>query len=312
MDFGRLPTLEGVDLRLPPDAPATARVLARASSVEGPAGGAPSIRIGAPTFANRTWIGSYYPPGVKDAEMLRHYARLLPTLELNSTHYGLPDDATIARWRDQTGPGFRFCPKLPQRISHDFGLGPLADPEVRTFAKWLTRLGADRLGPAFLQLPPTFGPDLLPTLQRFLTFYKEVVPAHPLAVELRHPLWYASPLAREEVFGLLEALEMPAIITDVAGRRDVLHQRLTTPLAFIRFNGHHPDNSDYARLDEWAERLADWLRMGLQEIYFFVHEPEARQVPVMARYLAEQLTARTGLAIAAPAPVIRPVQGSLF
>jgi uncharacterized protein YecE (DUF72 family) len=244
--------------------------------------------------------------------MLRHYARLLPTLELNSTHYGLPDDTTLGRWRELTGPDFRFCPKLPQRISHDYGLGPLAEPEVRKFGQWLMRLGADRLGPAFLQLPPTFGPDLLPTLQRFLTFYKGAVPTPTLAVELRHPLWYASPLAREEIFGLLEALELPAVITDVAGRRDVLHQRLTTPIAFIRFNGHYPAASDYTRLDEWAERLADWLRTGLREVYFFLHEPDAQHVPVLARYLAEQITARTGLAVAAPAPVIRPVQGSLF
>lgn len=306
MDFGRLPTLNGLDLSLPPDAPATARVLARGSAAPAPA----EVRFGAPTFANKAWVGSYYPAGVKDAEMLRFYGRLFPTLELNSTHYGLPDEATVGRWRQQTPPGFQFCPKLPQRISHDFGLGTLADPLVREFGRWLGWLG-DRVGLPFVQLPPTIGPDQLPTLERFLLLYKEVVPDYGLAVELRHPLWFASPLARAEVFALLEALEVTAVIADVAGRRDVLHQHLTTPTAFIRFNGHDLHPTDYARLDAWAERLTDWLRAGLREVYFFMHQPEARQAPVALRYLAEQLNARTGLNLPVPLPT-QPVQGSLF
>lgn len=306
MDFGRLPTLNGLELSLPPDASSTARVLAQASR---PAS-SPVIRLGAPTFANKPWVGSYYPAGVKDAEVLRFYGRLFPSLELNSTHYGLPDEATVARWRQQTPPDFRFCPKLPQRISHDFGLGSLADPLVREFGRWLGGLG-DRVGLPFVQLPPTIGPDQLPTLERFLLLYKEVVSDFPLAVELRHPQWFASPLARAEVFALLEALEVTAVISDVAGRRDVLHQHLTTPVAFIRFNGHNLHPTDYARIDEWAERLTDWLRAGLREVYFFVHQPEVRHTPVLLRYLTEQLNARTGLNLPVPLPT-QPVQGSLF
>jgi uncharacterized protein YecE (DUF72 family) len=163
----------------------------------------------------------------------------------------------------------------------------------------------------FVQLPPTFGPDSLPALHRFLVFYQETV-GGPLAVELRHPLWFVSPLAREEVFGLLEELAVTAVISDVAGRRDVLHQRLTTPTAFLRLNAHALDPTDYARADAWAERLAYWLGAGLQEAYVFIHQRDPRHTPVLARYLAEQIGARTGQAVAAPKPVAGPVQGSLF
>lgn len=307
MDFGRLPDLRGVTFTLPPDHPSTARALAQS----GPQSGPLAVRIGAPTFANKPWIGTYYPAGVREPDLLRYYARLFPALELNSTHYGLPDPATVARWCALTPASFRFCPKLPQRITHDFGLGPRAEPHVAEFASWLALLG-ERGGMPFAQLPPTLGPESLPALERFLLYYKEVAPQHKLAIELRHPLWFTSPLARAEVFALMEALEITAVISDVAGRRDVLHQHLTTPTAFIRFNGHGLDPTDYQRADAWAERLTDWLRAGLHEVYFFIHQRDIAHTPVLARYLAEQIAARTGIAVAAPTPVAGPVQGSLF
>ena len=310
MDFGRLPSLAGVDFRLPPDAPATARVLARA-----PAPPAPAVLIGAPTFAHKEWVGAYYPAGTPETDYLRQYARQWPALELNSTHYGLPGAATVARWRAFTPPAsyghFRFCPKLPQRITHDTALSAVSDPDVAAFGRWLAALGPERVGVPFAQLPPTLGPEALPALHRFLLHYKAVV-GGPLAVELRHPLWFSSPLAREEVFNLLEGLGITAVISDVAGRRDVLHQRLTTPTAFIRLNAHALDPTDYLRADAWAERLADWLRAGLQTAYVFIHQKDPRHTPVLGRYLAEQIQARTGQPVAAPKPVAGPVQGELF
>ena len=310
MDFGRLPSLAGVDFRLPPDDPATARVLARAPGAKSIVG-APDVRIGAPTFAHKEWVGTYYPAGTRETDYLRQYARQWPALELNSTHYGLPGAATLARWRAATPPGFQFCPKLPQRISHDLALSAVSDPDVVAFGRWLAALELERVGIPFVQLPPTFGPDSLPALHRFLLFYREHV-GGALAVELRHPLWFSSPLAASEAFNLLEALGVTAIISDVAGRRDVLHQRLTTPIAFVRFNAHGLDPTDYARADQWAERLADWLRAGLHSAYVFIHQRDPRHTPVLARYLAEQLAARTGRPVVAPQPVAGPVQGNLF
>jgi uncharacterized protein YecE (DUF72 family) len=306
MDFGRLPTLNGLDLSLPPDDPATLRVLRRTARQ----GTSPIIRLGAPTFANKPWLGSYYPAGTKDANLLQFYSRLFPTLELNSTHYGLPDASTIARWRQLTPPSFRFCPKLPQQISHDFGLGPMADPLVREFGQWLLLLG-DRVGHPFLQLPPTFGPTQFPSLERFISIYKDAAPEMPLAVELRHPLWFSSQQARDSVFSMLEAMGITAVISDVAGRRDVLHLRLTTAVAFIRFNAHNLHPTDYTRIDAWVERLTNWYSEGLQELYFFVHQPDIRHTPVLLQYLTEQLNTRLGLRLPIPRP-IQPVQGRLF
>jgi len=58
------------------------------------------------------------------------------------------------------------------------------------------------------------------------------------------------------------------LLTDTAGRRDVLHQRLTSKTAFIRFVANDLHATDYKRMDEWITRLKNWIDNGLEEIYF--------------------------------------------
>ncbi|GGF05359.1 DUF72 domain-containing protein [Hymenobacter cavernae] len=303
MDFGRLSDLRYVDFRLPTDHPETAAVLARAHA----ATPQPRVFVGCPIWTNKAWLGSYFPAGIKDADYLHHYARQFNSIELNTTHYRIPDAPTVRKWRDAVPAGFQFCPKLPQSISHERELYN-ADDLTTTFCRSISGLD-DRLGWAFLQLPPMFGPENLPRLERYLLDFPDYV---PLAVELRHPAWFADAGLRESVSAMLEALGKTLVITDVAGRRDVLHMRLTTPVAFIRFNGHGLIPSDYARADAWAERLAVWLGAGLQTAYFFVHQKDIMHSPVWTQYFLAKLNALTGLGITPPRIIPQPVQGSLF
>ncbi|MCC2545978.1 DUF72 domain-containing protein [Hymenobacter sp. BT175] len=303
MDFGRLSDLRTVDFSLPPDHPETARVLARASALAGP----PQVYVGCPLWTNKAWLGNYFPAGIKDTDYLHYYARQFNCIELNTTHYRIPDAPTVRKWRDAVPPEFRFCPKLPQSISHERELYN-ADELTTTFCRAISGLD-ERLGMAFLQLPPTFGPEHLPRLERYLLDFPDYV---PLAVELRHPRWFADAGLRDAVFALLEALGKTLVLTDVAGRRDVLHQRLTTPTACIRFNGHGLIRSDYQRADAWAARLADWLAAGLQSVYFFVHQKDIMHSPVWTQYFLEKLNALTGLSVAPPRIIVQPIQGSLF
>ena len=67
---------------------------------------------------------------------------------------------------------------------------------------------------------------------------------------------------------------------DTAGRRDMLHMRLTTTSAFIRYVGANAE-SDYARLDDWLQRLTDWKKLGLQNLYFFVHQNLEKASPLL-------------------------------
>ncbi|CAN5910867.1 DUF72 domain-containing protein [soil metagenome] len=303
MDFGKAEDVQSVDFLLPPDHPATRLVLSGAKGKEQPV----QVAIGCPTWANRAWIGTYFPAGAAEKDLLLWYARQFNTIELNTTHYRIPDEATVRRWREAVPPGFTFCPKVPQEISHHRLLQN--DQELTAaFCASLLELG-ENLGVSFLQLPPTFGPQQVEILERFLLRFPRQVPR---AVEFRHPDWFGAEDRARVGFELLEALGVSVVLTDVAGRRDVLHQRLTTPVAFIRFVGNSLHPSDYTRIDDWVARLQGWVAGGLQRIFYFLHQPDITHTPVLARYLTEKLNQACGLQLPPCQPIPQPVQGKLF
>jgi uncharacterized protein YecE (DUF72 family) len=101
------------------------------------------------------------------------------------------------------------------------------------------------------------------------------------------------------------------VMTDVAGRRDVLHMSLTSSAAMIRFTGNELHPSDFARLDAWAERLAGWFEAGLSELYFFMHQPEESTAPAIANYFIRKLNALCGFELEewrAPVPPPAPAE----
>ena len=76
--------------------------------------------------------------------------------------------------------------------------------------------------------------------------------------------------------------------------------RLTTPSAFIRFvgNGLHP--TDYARVDDWVQRIKLWMGQGIHKVYFFMHQHEEIYSPELSRYVIQQLNKHCGTAIPEP------------
>ena len=94
----------------------------------------------------------------------------------------------------------------------------------------------------------------------------------------------------------INGLEKGAVITDASGRRDCLHMELPTPEAFIRFvgNGGKYLESDKARVDEWVLRIKEWLANGLQQVYFFLHQHDEADTPLIADYTIEQFNKHLG------------------
>ncbi|MFD2514121.1 DUF72 domain-containing protein [Pontibacter locisalis] len=302
MDFGKLQDVSHVDFKLPPNHPDTLPLLKRSGSYL-----KPQAYVGLPVWVNKAWVGKYYPVGMPEKESLLWYGKQFNTIELNSTHYHIPSPDTIDRWRNMVPRGFKFCPKFPQLISHEAALRSTQDVTA-AFCESIAGL-EEKLGSSFLQLPPYFAPSQLPDLEAFLTFIPESI---PVTVELRHPDWFVDNVASLELFEVLEKYRVGTVLTDVAGRRDVLHMRLTTPSAMIRFvgNGLHP--TDYSRIDAWVERLKVWFDSGLQQLYFFVHEPDNTLAPELAAYLIEKLNKACGFDLIPPRKIIQPVQGELF
>lgn len=271
MDFGKLPSVDGIDFTLPPDPPDNAYVFDNLPVRTG----FPRLYLGATGYHMKAWTGKWYPSGAREKDFLKHYGRQFNTLEHNNTHYRIPDAATVQRWRDDTPTDFRFCPKMPQTISHARDLG-LTGSQISVFADAMTALG-DRLGCCFMQLPPHFTLQSLPILQRFVLQWPKDL---PLALEMRHPSFFTPEAVR--YYDLLQSAGLFTVITDVAGRRDVCHMRVTGTKALIRFVGNAPHPSDEVRLGYWADRLKHWFDAGLHEVYFFTHEPDNLLAPELA------------------------------
>jgi uncharacterized protein YecE (DUF72 family) len=291
MEFGKLHDLTNVDFTLPPDPPENRNVLS--AQLKTKSQKPKACYIGATGWSMPEWKGKIYPAKTKTADFLHHYTRQFNTIELNTTHYRIPDSAMIEKWYAQSAADFRFCPKVLQRISHAADLGR-SNSLTAEFCESLAGL-KEKLGPCFIQLPPYFGPERLGVLEDFL---KTI--SLPLAVEVRNERWFDDPQHFNQLFDLLEKYGVSTVITDVAGRRDVCHMRLTTDKVLVRFVGNNLHPTDYARIDEWVERLENWFSQGLSEVYFFTHEPDNLLAPDLAIYLFEKMKKPDGTSVRGP------------
>jgi len=301
MDFGKVPqnSLGRVDFSLPSR---DARPFPATGSGE-------SLRfgLGAPVWNVKSWIGSLYPENAKAADFLHHYGRQFNSIELNTTHYRTPDAETVRRWSDAVPSEFRFNPKVLQEISHRQPL--LANsPQAREFWRAALSFG-DKLGICFLQLPPTFSKLDLNELRNFLLGVPRKL---PLAIEFRHPSLFDKHRLIPELFDMLAKAEIHSVITDVAGRRDVLHMSLTSPKVLVRFIGNDAHSTDFTRLTAWIDRLKEWVANGVNEIEFFIHEPEDQASPRVFPVFAEELARKTGWDVPRPKLFERPEQLGLF
>ncbi len=302
MKFGKLADISKVDFTLPPDHPATQLVLTRQANAS-----KSRVFVGSARWGERDLIGKIYPPKTPAKDYLTHYSRHFSTIELNSTHYQLPSVNQVEQWRNKAEEMFTFCPKLPQAISHqaDFGQGLYATdqltPALRAFG--------NQLGMPFMQLPPTFHPQRGKSLFNYLEQWPQDI---PLSVEFRHPDWFSQPRIRDRAFQLLEEMNISTVITDTAGRRDVVHMRLTTPSVMVRFVGNRLHHTDYLRIDTWVQRIKKWLKLGIQEVYFIVHQPEEALCIDLSIYLVRQLNQECGLGLSSPQPLSIGQQQELF
>lgn len=281
MDFGRAENIEAVDFTLPADHPDTAAVLAAGKTKRK---GAPRVFIGCAKWGRKEWVGKIYPENTAEKDYLKYYAKNYNCIELNAVHYRIPPESWVVKWRSVAGKDFKFCPKIYQGISHVQRLKNTGQlNEI-----FLSRMDgfAENLGIIFLQLPPNFGPKNFADLNRYIKSF----PKHySLAVEFRHPGWFMPAGVAEETFHLLKEEGVVCVITDAAGRRDVIHQRLTTPAAFIRFVGNSLHPTDYSRIDDWVRRCRAWLDSGLHTLWFFMHHHDEQYSPELSTYLIRQM-----------------------
>lgn len=305
MDFGKVPETElnTIDFSLPPDPELTKSVLKQSKKP-----GKVEMYVGCAKWGRKEWVNLIYPPKTKEALFLNEYVKHFNSIELNAVFYQMPKVEQIRAWKEKAaavGRDFKFFPKVTRTISHIRRLKN-ADEDTSRYLESISEF-AEFLGPCFLQLGDNFGPKNFDILKEYL----EKLPGDfDLFVEVRHPDWYSDVAARKDYFELLHSVKKGAVITDASGRRDCVHMELPTPKAFIRFvgNGLHP--TDYTRIDGWVERLAAWKEKGLESLYFFLHQHDEKDTPILADYTVKKLNERFGSDL--PLPKFIAKSDSLF
>ena len=165
----------------------------------------------------------------------------------------------------------------------------------------------EKLGTIFLQMHNNFGPKNWDRVVRFVEYWPKAL---PLAIEFRHTDWFNDKKVAQELYFLLEENNIANILVDTAGRRDLMHMRLTNNEAFIRYVGaNHP--SDYVRLDDWIKKLRSWIGLGLTNIHFFVHQNMELESPLLSTYFIKNLNQKLNTNLKIP-KTLNASQSALF
>lgn len=286
MKFGKVENPESVDFKMPEDYPDTERILSKYKNRRDF-----EAYVGCAKW-NRTDLKGFYPRGTKDE--LSYYSTQFNSIELNATFYKMPDWQQVETWKNKTPAGFKFFPKITDLITHYRRLINVEEP-IQNFCNAVSNFD-EKLGMAFMQLHDNFKPKDFSRLKNALEVFPK---GFPLALEVRNEEWFSDEKINDEFCSFLEKLNMTSIIVDTAGRRDMLHMRLTGPVAFIRYVGAN-HSSDIQRLDDWVERLKTWKEQGLQKLYFFVHQNVELESPLLAAHFIEKLNKELSLDLKIP------------
>lgn len=287
MQFGKVDDPSIIDYTLPADAPETAAILAANKPKQNF-----KAYVGCAKW-NRADLKGFYPKGTKDE--LTYYSTQFNSIELNATFYGMPSSEQVIAWTQKTPADFKFFPKLTNSVSHFKRLINVKEP-VEQFCDAISNF-EDKLGMAFLQLHDNFKPKDYDRLEKVIREFPKVI---PLGVEVRNGEWFSNKNVADEFAKLFEDNGIANIIVDTSGRRDMLHMRLTTPTAFIRFVGANVNEIDKKRLDDWIERIVEWKKQGLENLYFFVHQNVELSSPLFSAYFTEKLNKALGTDLKIP------------
>ncbi|MES2620041.1 MAG: DUF72 domain-containing protein [Bacteroidota bacterium] len=291
MDFGRVPDVNQVDFTFPEDHRITTQLFKELKKKNTK----PEVYIGCAKWGRKDWIGKLYPLKTKEADFLKNYVEHYNSIELNALFYRLFPKSTIEKWTNTAGDDFKFCPKFTSVITHIKRLNNV-EKETDELLDAYSAFGK-KLGTSFIQLDERFAPKFADRIQEYL---KSLPRDFDVAIEFRHPDFSVDSTEVNETYDAMRELGVSSVITDTAGRRDVMHMKLTTPTAFIRFVGNSLHKSDYQRIDDWINRIDTWLGSGLQTLYFFIHQHDELYSPELSAYVIEKLNKKCGLHLKGP------------
>jgi uncharacterized protein YecE (DUF72 family) len=218
------------------------------------------VRVGCSGWNYDSWRGRLYPEGLGTGRWLSRYAEVFDTVEVNSTFYRLASRDAVARWVQQTPPGFLFAVKSSRYLTHIKRLREVEQGVSRFYERIEPLVDSGKLGPVLWQLPESFRRDD-ETLARALA----ELPTGRHCFEFRHESWFTP-----DVYALLRERGAALVIGDHPERPFQTHEH-TADWTFVRFHhGHRGRRGNYSHneLETWARRLRRWGRRLEVYAYF--------------------------------------------
>ena len=258
------------------------------------------LYLGCPMWANSRWKGSLYKEDTPANGFLAAYSLYFNSVEGNTSFYADPDSQQLQHWAEQLPENFRFVFKMPQRFSHK-----LAELNQSDVQQWWQHFAPVHpfIGLIHLQLPASSGPAMLPKLAQVLEWLTD---AAPLAVEVRHPVFFDKAEQELALNRLLQqyhaervildsralfsvAATTPALL-DAQGKKPRLpvHAICLSDRPMLRFIGTNDLELNRQFYTPWLAKINGWLREG-KSPYCFFHTPDNTLAPHLCRQFAADL-----------------------
>ncbi len=264
------------------------------------------IRIGTAGYAYKDWEGPVFPsPKPKGFDGLRFMAQLFPCIEMNTSFYGIPKPAVVARWAETVSdrPDFRFTFKLYRGLTHG-----TEDDSLDSFRRALAPCrDTGKLGAVLLQFPYYFRNTQANRAR--VAWLARGLSGWPCAIEVRDRSWLIPP-----ALDFFRRLELNLCAIDICQTRDAVPPEplATGPVGYVRLHGRNADawfdknapmvekyNYLYrgGELDEWAGKIRE-IMAAAEATYVITNNHFAGKAVVNALQLARKLLGSAS----APAP----------
>lgn len=271
------------------------------------------VWVGISGYDYPRWKGHFYPADLPRSRWLGYAADRFDAIELNGTFYSLKTPEVFRKWAGAVPDGFVLAVKGSRFITHNLKLRRAETALANFFASGVLALGR-KTGPFLWQLPATyrFEPERIDGFLRMLPRdsvegallargYDERVRGEPLtradepvsyrhALEVRHASYFHG-----EFYDILRTHRCALVVADTAGRFPYAEE-LTADFAYVRLHGSealYASGYRDAELDEWADRIGDWLNEGIRETFVFFDNDALGHAPFDAGRLAARVARLT-------------------
>lgn len=282
------------------------------------------VEIGISGWKYDGWKGTFYPKDLPASKELEFASRELPTIEINSTFYGMQRPSSFEHWYDTTPPPFTFSVKANRYITHIKRLKDVEIPIANFFSGGILAL-KEKLGPILWQFPPSmqFNPE------RFEEFAESLPHNFEEAVRIAKKSSLSSDrqyLKIKKNFKLRHAVEIrnfsflnpwfvdimrkyriAIVFADTAGRWPYLED-ITSDFLYLRLHGDsklYKSGYDDQTLDFWANRINKWkdgktpkdqlnisdtgLKTAQKDIYVYFDNDSKVKAPYDAKRLIKKI-----------------------